>query len=70
MKKLLSSLSVLFMLFIIGCGGGGSSSDDGGISANPIPIGYDLRTFIDKSFFRAEGTVDDVDILVTYLVNI
>ncbi|MGB5506717.1 MAG: hypothetical protein WBM70_08530 [Sulfurovum sp.] len=66
MKKLLSGLSVLFMLFVIGCGGGGSSSDDGGVSANPTPIGYDLRTFIDKSFFRAEGTVDDVDILVTY----
>lgn len=62
MKKLLLSISVLF---VIGCGGGGTA-DDGGISANPTPIGYDLRTFIDKSFFRAEGTVDDTNIIVTY----
>ena len=65
MNKLLSDLSALIVFFMIGCGGGGSA-EDGGVSANPTPIGYDLRTFIDKSTFKVEGTIDGENTQVIY----
>ena len=63
MKKLLLGLSVLLVLFVIGCG----SSEDGGGSASPTVLEYDLRTYIDKSSFKVEGTIDDVNTPVTYI---
>lgn len=60
MKKLLLGLLVLLVLFVIGCGG------SGGVSASSTVLDYDLRTYIDKSSFRAEGTVNSENTLATY----
>lgn len=64
MKKLLLSVSILLALFANGCGGG--SSDGDGITANPTPVGYDLRTFIDKSSFKVEGIIEGDGTQVIY----
>lgn len=57
MKKIYLSVLISTTFLFNACGGGGSS-EDGTITANPTALGYDLRTYIDKSSFRVEGTID------------
>lgn len=66
MKKIITILLAgTAAIFMSACGGGGSS-EDGTNTAGPTVSGYDLRTYIDKSSFKVEGTIDVENTQVIY----